>query len=137
MATGNIYKVFLANILNPDYGFGFDLPYYVGNLKVELLSPSHTHCVGATPTAFVSEIVVAETNRVKVSPISTGSLTATWNNITGLARYVRVYDAITPTLAAGDPYLCEIDFGADLFLDNDTLTVFFNSGFINFEGNLI
>ena len=135
MAKNEIYTVLLRSVINPSYGFGYTLPYLAGSVRVALLSPT---LIPVTDTSFVqvtTEIKEVMAGTYAMTPILGDQNYATWLNVTGTARYVRVYlNADTDVI---DPYVVDIDMEEDIYLDDDTFSVYFGVGFLTFSGNFI
>ena len=136
MPINKIYKAQFDAVLNPLYGFGYDLPYYTldGTLSVELLDPMMIPIGGASVTNITTECLIDQDNRVRVVPNSASGTFVTWSNITAIVRYIRIKDNITPTLQ--DPYMVVMDMEENISLENDNFTLFFNTGILTLEGQL-
>ena len=136
MPINKIYKYQFDAVVNPLYGFGYDLPYYTlgGTLVVELLDPMMVPIGGASTTNITTECLIDQTNRVRVVPNSASGTLITWNNVNAIIRYIRISDTVVPTLQ--DPYMVVLDMEENIVLDNDNFTLFFNTGILTLEGQL-
>jgi len=135
MARNEIYSDLLYRVLNPLYGFGYILPYLAGSVRVELLSPTLIPVSGTTFVQVTTEVKENTMGAFVMTPIVGDQNYATWLNVTGTARYVRVY--LTADTDVIDPYVVDIDFDEDIYLDDDTMSVIFGTGFLTFSGNFI
>lgn len=134
MPINKIYKYQFDNVLNPLYGFGYDLPYYLldGTIGVELLDPAMIPIGGILSQNITTECLIDQINRVRVTPLYTYGNRITWNNVTAVIRYVRFSDNVLPTLT--DPYLLLIDMEENINLENDDFSLFFNMGVLTLDG---
>lgn len=136
MPINKIYKTQFDSVLNPLYGFGYDLPYYLltGTIGIELLDSAMIPIGGIVTKNVTNECLIDQANRVRVVPNSASGSFVTWNNVTATIRYIRIIDNVLPTF--DDPYLLLIDMEEDIFLDNDNFSLFFNTGILTLEGQL-
>jgi len=135
MANNEIYIDLLYGVLNPLYGSGYILPYLAGGVRVALLSPTFIPVTDTTFVPITTEVVDISSSVIAMKPTTGQQNYATWLNVTGLARYVRVY--LTADTDVIDPYVIDVDMGEDIYLDNDTFSVNFGSGMLLFSGTFI
>lgn len=124
MTTIGIYKNLLYSTLNGAFNFG-----YTGPFLVRLLNENHIQ-VNSEQT---SSLLIDTSKDLKVVSYS---YSATFFYVVDSVRYAELYTVMNPeTIRSG--LIALVDFGENLELNGDNLTINFKNGVAIFSGNLI